>query len=210
MKESSGRATEFDLPGALNLLTAAAGRGDGNAQVSALYLGGLLGAREAFRQGGGPEALAPVHAAITSLAAISKGRPGVADIARLILHAAAAGAQGERDEMRLYIESAVHMESIQRAAGLDGAPLVSASELAADLWLQLHQYDEARRAYAGAAERVGSTLRILSGLALSARRLNDMPGACAAYRKLVDGWGTRPGTPFEIADARDYLRGCAR
>jgi hypothetical protein len=210
MTEAAVHATEFDLEGALLLLDVAAGRGDASARTAALYVRGLIGAREAFREGGDPAALAPVHESLMALMEISRGRPGTAEIARLVLQAAAAAAQSERDEMRLYIESAIQMESLQLAAGQGGAPIVSASELAGDVWLQVYRYEDARRAYTEAAERVGFTLRILSGLARTARRLNDMPAACTAYRRLADVWGARPGLPIEIAEARAYLGGCPR
>jgi hypothetical protein len=209
MTEASVRATEFDLAGAFELLTAAADRGDVNAQVAALYIGGLLDAREAFREGGPAALLAPIRQAIASLEAIAKGRPGSAEIARLTLQAAAAASQSERDEMSLYLETALEMESLQRIAGLAGAPLVAAAEAAGDLWLQVHRYEDARRAYTDAAERVGFTLRILSGLARAARRLNDTAAACASYRRLLDAWGGRPGLPVEVAEARAYVGGCA-
>ena len=204
------RAVEFDLDGALLLLEAAAQPGDARTRIAVPYLRGLIAAREAFREGGDPKALAPVQESVTALAEIARGRPGAAEIARLVLQAASAAAQSERDEMRLYIEAAVQMESLQRAAGQDGAPLISASELAGDFWLQVYRYEDARRAYTEAADRVGFTLRILSGLARTARRLNDMPAACTAYRRLADAWGARPGLPVEIAEARAYLGGCPR
>jgi hypothetical protein len=208
--EASVHAIEFDLPAATTLLRAAAARGERDAQIAVLYAQGLIDAREAARRGGTAESLAPVRAAIASLEAISKGRPGTAEIARLMLHAAAAAAQSERDEMRLYIESATRMEAIQMAAGMSGAPLVTASETAGDLWLLVHQYDEARRAYDAAGERLGSTLRILAGRARAARGANDVGGACEAYRSLLDAWGERPGQPAEIAEARAYSSGlCA-
>ncbi len=208
--EATVHATEFDLEGALSLLQVAAGRGDAFARTAVLYLRGLVSARDAFREGGEPTALAPVQESLTALGEISKGRPGAAEIARLVLQAASAAAQSERDEMRLYIDSAIQMESLQLAAGQGGAPIVSASELAGDFWLQVSRYEDARRAYTEAAERVGFTLRILSGLARTARRLNDMPAACTAYRRLAEVWGARPGLPVEIAEARAYLGGCPR
>ncbi len=208
--EATVHATEFNVDGALSLLDVAAGRGDAFAPMAVLYLRGLISARDAFREGGDPKALAPVQASLMALGEISKGRPGAAEIARLVLQAAAAAAQSERDEMRLYIDSAVEMESLQLAARQGGAPIVSASELAGDFWLQVSRYDEARKAYTDAAERIGFTLRILSGLARTARRLNDTPAACSAYRRLADVWGARPGLPVEIAEARAYLGGCPR
>jgi hypothetical protein len=93
-------------------------------------------------------------------------------------------------------------------AGLPGAPLLSAAEVAGDLWLQVHRYEDARRAYAEAAARVGTTLRVLAGLARSARRLNDADAACSSYRQLLDMWGGRTGLPLEIAEARTYVEGC--
>jgi hypothetical protein len=210
MTEASVRATEFDLAGAVELAMAAADRGDPNAQIAVWYLRGLIDAREAFREGGPSDALAPVREAIASLQAHAQGRPGTAEIARLALHAAAAAAQSEREEMGLYLETALEMEMLQRTAGLPGAPLVSAAEVAGDLWLQVHRYDDARRAHAEAAATTGPTLRILSGLARAARRLNDAAAACANYRQLLDAWGGRPGLPVEIAEARAYVGGCSR
>jgi hypothetical protein len=100
--EASVRAAEFDAPGAADLLQTAA-KGSSGDEVEALYLRGLVDARDAFRLGGSPESLAPVAAAITALGKISEGRPGRTEIARLVLQAASAAAQTERDEMRLYL-----------------------------------------------------------------------------------------------------------
>jgi len=208
--EAGVRSTEFDLDGAFDLLTAAAARGDADANVAALYIGGILAARQSFLHGGSAESLTPVHDAITALAEISRGRPGGAEIARLMLHAAAAAAQSEREEMRLYIETATQMELLQQAAGFEGAPLVSAAELAGELWLQVHHYDEAQRAFTEAAARRGANLRILAGLARATRRLGDAAAACSAYRTLAEAWNRRPALPVEIAEARAYLGGCAQ
>jgi hypothetical protein len=205
--DARARAAEFDLRGAIEALKTAADAGDTNAQVAMVYVRGLADAREAARQGGSPESLAPVTEAIAWLGIVSKGRPGPSEIARLALQAAAAAAQSERDEMRLYLESAVRMEMVQRAAGMPGAPLVSAAETAGDLWLQVHRYDEARRAYDDAADRFGPSLRTLAGRARAARSLNDTAAACQGFRALVDAWGTRRGEPAEIVDARAYVAG---
>jgi hypothetical protein len=208
--QASVRASEFDLEGALPLLQAAGERGDAEAHVAALYIRGLIAARAAFGEGGADESLKPVRTAIAALGGIAKGRPGPAEIARLALQAAAAAAQSEREEMRLYLESATRMEALQRVAGQGGAPLVSAAEVAGDLWLQVSRFAEADRAYAAARERVGPTLRVLSGFARVARRVNDIPAACAAYQRLLDAWSARTGTPVEIAEAQTFLNGCPR
>ena len=154
-------AAEFDLAGCVG---AAGSRCLGEcetAQVAIRYARGLMAAQEAFRQGGSFESLAPVRQAIAALDVDSRRAPRV----RCRRAAGVAGrlraAQSELDEMRLYLESAIQMESLQRAAGQPGAPLVSAGETAGDLWLQVHRYDDARRAYveacaASAAQRVCS------------------------------------------------------
>lgn len=203
--EALVRAAEFDLTGASELLRVTAERGDRGAEVGLIYVRGLIDAREAFRDGGTVAALAPVHGAIESLDAIAQGRRGSAEIARLVLQGAAAAAQSERDEMRLYLETAVQMELIQNTAGLSGAPLVSAAEIAGDLWLQVDRYEDARLAYTEAATRTGSSLRILAGLGRAASRLKDVLAACASYGSLLDTWGARPGLPAELAEARTYV-----
>lgn len=207
--QAAVRAAELDLPAAAEQLRTAVGRGCTSAEVAALYVRGLVDAREAFRQGGAPASLAPVRQAIASLGAIAQNHPGQAEIARLTLHAAAAAAQSERDEMRVYLESAIQLELLQRAAGQPGAPVVTAVETAGDLWLQVHRYDEARRAYTDAAAQVGMTRRVAAGLGRAAARLNDTAAACAAYRALLARWEARRAEPPEIAEARTYLRGPA-
>lgn len=203
--EGLARAGEFDLAGAADRFAMAAARGCTEARVGALYLRGLVDAREAFRQGGAPATLAPVRQAIASLEAIAHSRRGPAEIARLTLQAAAAATQSERDEMRVYLASAIQMEALQRAAGQPGAPAVTAAETAGDLWLQVHRYEDARRAYTDAAEQVGLTRRVIAGLGRAAARLNDAAAACAAYRALLAQWEARQADPPEIIEARNYL-----
>jgi hypothetical protein len=205
VEDAAARAAEFDVAGAAGTLEAAVARGCARARVSALYMRGLVDARDAFRQGGSPESLAPVRQAIASLAGEAQNRPGSAEIARLMLQAAAAAAQSEREEMRLYLESALRMESLQRAAGQPGAPVIAAAETAGDLWLQIHRYEEARRTYVQASEQARLTPRTLAGLARVAARLNDTAAACAAFRQLLEIWGSRPALPAEIVEARMYL-----
>lgn len=205
MDEAAVRAAEFDLAGGADRFRMAADAGCTQAEVGALYLRGLVDAREAFRQGGAPASLAAVRQAIASLDALATYRSGPAEIARLTLHAAAAAAQSERDEMRVYLSSAIAMESLQRAAGQAGAPVVTAAETAGDLWLQVHQYEDARRVYTDAAAQAGMTPRITAGLARAAARLNDAAAACANYRTLLGRWSARPVEPPEIIEAHTYL-----
>ncbi len=208
--EAQTLASEFDLAGAATLLASAGQRGDLFAQLAGVYLRGLIDAHEASRQGGSPDSLMPVRQAIAWLEIVANGRPGSAEIARLMLQAAAAAAQSEREEMRLYLDTAIRMETLQRAAGLPGAPIIAAAETAGDLWLQVHRYDEARRAYDDAGERFGSSLRILAGRARAARGLNDPTAACAALSRASRRLGPAPGDARRNRGGAGIRRGLVR
>lgn len=205
VSEASVRAARFDLPAAIESLRAAANCE--SASVAAWYLQGLLDARAAASVGGTAESLAPVKKAISALEQLGRNGSASPEIARLVLHAAAAAAQTERDEMRLYLESASQLELVQEAAGLAGAPIVAAVEMAGALWLQVDRYDESRRAYEEAERRYGLTPRIALGSARASARLGDTVSACAGYRKLLDSWVSGDMEPPEIVEAHAHVAG---
>jgi hypothetical protein len=198
------RASMFDLQGATLLLA-----GDlsecNETFVAYWYVRGVFAAREAYRYGGSPEWLEPVKVAIEQLAA-RKGNTSLAEIATLLLRAASAAAQSERDEMGLLLEHASKLEEQQRAAGLSGVPVISAQELAGDLWLQVHRFEDARRAYLAASQQSLPTRRVTLGLARTLSRLGDLPASCEQYRMLVMGWPRSGGEPPELTEARTFLR----
>jgi hypothetical protein len=199
------RGEWFDLAGAADAYQKAAAAGCAEADVAAQYLSGLDAAREAYRQGGSPESLAAVIQAMAVLEARAGGGPRPAQIARVVLQAAAAAAQSERDEMSLLLDYAVRLEAVQLEARQPGLPVVTAHEVAGDLWFQVHGYEEARRAYLLAAERIGPTPRLTLGLARAAARLKDTVTACTHYRELAARWGGRNNEPSEVAEARAYF-----
>lgn len=202
--EALDRAATFDLAGAIERLDVAPS-GCQEAKVAAIYARGLLASREAYGAGGSPESLEPVRAAIAALESLAGGAPGAADVSRTALLAAAAAAQSERDEMWLLIEHTLRLEDVQLSAGQPGAPLVTAHELAGELWLQVHRYEDAGRFFTRAAQRVGRTLRVTLGLARSSARLNQADAACDEYATFVRSWGSRPAEPPEVIEARAYL-----
>jgi len=170
LADASARVQAFDVPGAVDRLRDAAAGGCEATEVAALYLGGLLAATEAYKQGGSEESLAPVREAIAALETLSGQRPGSAEIARLVLIAAVAAAQSEREEMGAFLTHAAAMESLQLAAGEPGAPVLSALEVAGELWLQVHRFDDARAAFERAVAQVGATPRLTAGLARATAR----------------------------------------
>jgi hypothetical protein len=198
------RAAVFDLRGATTGLAADLSACS-ETSVPYWYLHGLIAAREAYRYGGSPESLEPVRVAIAQLAASSQNT-AAAEIARVVLLAASSAAQSERDEMGLLLEHALNLERQQRSAGLPGAPIVTAHEIAGDLWLQVHRFDDARRAYLDAAKQIGVTRRVTLGLARTAARLGDPQTSCEQYRSLASGWPQRDSEPSELIEARTFLR----
>lgn len=198
------RAAVFDLEGATKRL-AQAMSGCPDTAVAYWYVHGLIAAREAYRFGGSPESLEPVKLAMAELQSRAGDVPA-AEIAQVVLQAAASAAQSEREEMGLLLEHALNLEAKARSSGSMGAPIVSASEVAGDLWLQVHRFEDARRAYATATERGGSTRRVTLGLARTAFRLGDLPAACDQFRALVSGWPKTGGEPSELTEARTFLR----
>jgi hypothetical protein len=203
LSEASVRASRFNLPAAVDSLRAAPNCE--SAIVAAWYLQGLLDAHAAASVGGTAESLAPVRRAIAVLEQLARNGSAPPEIARLVLHAAAAAAQTERDEMRLYLESASQLELVQEAAGLAGAPIVTAVEMTGTLWLRVDRYDEARRAYEEAERRHGATPRITLGAARASARLGDTASACAGYRRLLDSWVSSDMEPPEIVEAHAHV-----
>jgi hypothetical protein len=204
MAAAADRAAVLDLQGATTRLAEGIA-GCPETAVAYWYVHGLIAAREAYRFGGSPESLEPVELAIAELES-RVGEVPAAEIARVILQAAMSSAQSEREEMGLLLEHALSLEGKARSAGSLGAPIVSAFEVAGDLWLQVHRFDDARRAYVTAGEQVGSTRRVTLGLARTLVRLGDPLAACNQYRTLVSGWPKAGGEPSELTEARMFLR----
>lgn len=147
------------------LLLLALSLGQADSDAAAVYARGLAAARDAYSQGGSAASLAPVRQAAAMLDQIAGGQPGPAEIARLVLLAAAAAAQNERPEMGAYLAQAADMEALQRDAGQPGAPGLSALEAAGDLWLRVYRYEDAVAAYERAAKYLGMTPTITANLA---------------------------------------------
>ena len=210
LTEATARVAAFDVPGAAAGFEQAAEAGCADARLPALYLRGLVDARAVAESAGDEAACAAVLVAIDALSRLSGGQPGPAEIARLVLTAALASAEGERGAMDLFLRQAIDMAALQHAAGLPGAPSLSAFEAAGDLWLDAGAAGEARAAYERAAAAVGRTPRVVAGLARSAMRLGDAPAACREIRGLLTWWGDRAGPPPAVVEARAWLRdpGC--
>jgi hypothetical protein len=203
---AQARADAFDLSGAADAFASAAAAGCNEARLPAVYLRGLVAAREAYRFGGSPESIAPVERALAEMDTEPLRSAGETQIVRFVLQAAIAASQSEREEVALLVEHAIDLETQRRSVGLAGAPVVAAVEVAGDLWLQVHRYEDARRAYMRASERVGRTPRVVLGLARTAVRLMDWVTACTDYKAVVGSWRSSDRRPREIVEAQAFLR----
>ena len=175
-------------------------------ELSLIYLRGLVAAGAAYAKGGDEASLAPVRAAIAAVgerAALGD----VAEIVGFVLRAAVAAAQSERDEMSVLLAQALQVERGRGARGLGGAPLIAAHEMAGDLWLQVHRFDEAAAAYRVARGYAADSPRVTAGLARALARQNLVPQACEEYRRLTAQAGAvRPSMMEELTEAARYLR----
>jgi hypothetical protein len=202
LQRAAAHAEAFDLPRALEVVRAA---GDcDEAAGAAEYLEGLIGAAEAVKHGGTVDSLREVRSATHALSRRAERGDRRWEAASLALRAVASASQQERAEMAVYLTEATRIEGLLVAARLPGAPLISVHELAGDLWLQVHQFADARTAYLRAASLLGHTPRVKLGLARTADRLKDRSTACAEYRSFLAWWDSVPRstTAREIHDAR--------
>jgi hypothetical protein len=205
LTEARMRGEAFDLSGAADAYAAAVRAGCPSAQAAAIYLRGLVVARVADAQFGSAVALQPLKQAITDLQPLAAVDP-VARAMQAVLRAGMPAAQHERAEMSLFIEEMLRMESLQLEGRQPGLPVLSAHEVAGQFWLQLHIYEEARRAFETAGERIGQTPHVMLGLARAAAGRRDLPAACEQYRRLVSWWNDRAGTPPEMTEARTFVK----
>jgi hypothetical protein len=101
--------------------------------------------------------------------------------AGLLVQAAVAGGQYERDEMQLLLEDAVRLEAgLEAAEGELFVPVVLARELEADLWLQTNRYLQAAEVYRAVIARHPSRVQSWRGLADAYRRLGHVAEADVA------------------------------
>jgi len=204
LRQAAALARGFNLPAAAERLEQPPLRGCAQVGVAALYLRALQSAREAYRTGGDAASLQPVMLAIATLEQQAATGDRHAELARVILMAAAAAAQSERSDMALLLDHALALERQMVRDGNGGAAGVTAHEAAGDLWLQVHRFDAAVAAYVAAAELFGNTPRITLGLARIAVQMKQPEPACRAYRMLVAGW-TGSASVAEIVEARAFV-----
>jgi hypothetical protein len=202
--EARARAMAFDTDGAIARLRAGANAGC-DVEVALAFLQGLAAGRTAATRGGDEPSLQPLR---TQIAAIERRAVAASpdSIAALVLRAAAAAAQSELGELLAYISQALQEERARGARGLQGAPIISAHEVAGELWLEVHRYDDAVAAFRTARGASGDTPRLTAGLARALVRQRSTRDACLEYRRLVaDPDAGRPSMAGARAEAQRVL-----
>lgn len=178
-----------------------------HAQGTMWYARGLGAARAAW-PGGDPDKIRIAREAAGKLAAVPDrpGQEGVAEIERLAVLAAIAGAQEEREEMALLLAQAAAKEDAIFTPGQPSYPVIPIHEVAGDLWMQVNRYADARREYQAALKRFPRRARALIGLARASAKAGDDRSARRAYTELLEMWKAVDADRPEIAEARAYLR----
>ena len=168
---------------------------------------GWTAAARAGAAGGSVEALAAVRAALDVLEPGGRAATVGARYAAAVVHAAAAAAQDERDEMRVWIEHATGLAA-RLPAGARPWPLPPAV-MEGELWLAVDDHAQAEAAFARALASASSpSPAALRGLARSRARRGDLDGGCAPFREaLALVQPTRPDGPLAV-EARAFLVLC--
>ncbi len=175
--------------------------------VAAWAWDGWQAAGVAASRGGSDQSLTDVRTALASL-----GPPGPTAshgaYATAVLRAAAAAAQDERDEMRVWLEHARDLATRMALTGDRARWPLPIDLVDGELWLRVDDFELAEASYARAlAERESAAG--WRGLARARDRRGNRAGACAAYRKARDAAGPATATGVVATEAGGYLRVCA-
>ncbi|MGD9903121.1 MAG: hypothetical protein AB7U83_06595 [Vicinamibacterales bacterium] len=164
---------------------------------------GWLAAQRADLAGGSADALADVRTALDTLQPGGRAGSLAARYAAAVLHAAAAAAQHERDEMRVWLE---HAAGLAPRLPPDSRPWpLPLPIVEGELWLAVDDFELAEAAFARAGDRSPIGLR---GVARTRARRGTLAEACAPFRAalaLVEP--TRPDGPLAV-EGRAFLRLC--
>lgn len=120
--------------------------------------------------------------------AASEGTLSRSAVRRSTVLAAMAGAQEERDELALLLGHARHLDDQLAGMGAAGDVVLPLAEVAGDLWLRLHRFDDAERYYREAIDQFPQRTRAWVGLARAAREAGRSVEARQAATRVLALW----------------------
>lgn len=153
------------------------------------YARGVLAARWAWPGGSAPHLDAARDAAdhLGRLAA-AEGTFSRSTVRQAAVLAAMAGAQEEREQLTLLLGHAVHLDNQLDGLGAPPDRLLPLSELAGELWLRIHRFDDAERYYRAVVERFPERSWAWVGLARAARDGGRLDTARTAAARVLGAW----------------------
>lgn len=160
--------------------------------IAALAVDGWVEARRLSRVAGAPGELPRMREVLARIGAVRQSRPPTALVSQLagyadaVLRAAVAAAQDERDEMQVYLAHARSVADSLRLARAEPPWPLAIDLVDGELWLEVDRFTEAAAAF-GRLSDGPLAARAALGLGAARERLDDSPGACAAYRRAAAG-----------------------
>jgi tetratricopeptide (TPR) repeat protein len=125
----------------------------------------------------------------------------------LLVRAAIAGGQYERDEMTMMLRQAQRIEEELVNTGRADQPLIRVDELAGELRWQLQDAGHARLHYRDLLALAPRHAAALIGLARAEQALGQVEAARVAARQFLDVWTAADPDRPELAEARRLLEG---
>ncbi|MGE3843824.1 MAG: tetratricopeptide repeat protein [Vicinamibacterales bacterium] len=153
------------------------------------YIRGVLAARWAW-PGGSREHLDVARDAADrlSLLASTEGTFSRSAVRQAAILAAMAGAQEEREQLTLLLGHAAHLDTQLDGLGAPPDRILPLSELAGELWLRIHRFDDAERYYRTVVERFPERSWAWVGLARAARDAGRLDAARTAATRVLAAW----------------------
>lgn len=180
-----------------------------DARATRWYAVGLAAARAAW-PGGKVAEIELARRAVTALDAVTaeRSRLSLHELRRVMILAAVAAAQEEREEMTVLLTHGLELADGFTPARVTAALAIPADELAGDLWLQVqvHRYADAQQAYERSLGRQPGRARSVYGLARAAAGSGDWPVVRRAATAFLDLWASADQDQEELEVVREYLQ----
>jgi hypothetical protein len=172
------------------------------------YLRGIQAARAAW-PGGREDALTIARESAERLVPLASlaGAWSRAELRRVSVLAAIAGAQEERDELTLLLAHGDQLQARLQAIRPGEDVVLPFDELAGDLWLQIHRFDDARQRYARVVQQSPGRTRAWLGLARAARDAGAGADARAAAREVQRLWADTAVLETVASELRQIIEG---